>query len=170
VSRGLGLYHKDVVTRASSASHTDNHDPNSTNGEAPDSIDGEPITRVGLCEFPVLTKGSGKLKLIELRDERQIEIAPGFRTTITNAEETENQFGPVHNTAAVHFTPLPNGETLVVFTGQIFLLVFAEEEGGLEQGIYLTTGRTTFRVNAEDEIIGLVTNQGQLIDVCAILA
>jgi hypothetical protein len=124
-----------------------------------------------LCDFPVLFEGSGKVKLIELPDGRIIDVAPGFRTTLTNLEEPDNQV-TVHNTAAIHLTVLPNEVTLVVITGQILVRVFPEdvEESELHQGIYLAIGRTTWREDAEGNLIGSIRNEGELIDMCARLA
>jgi hypothetical protein len=155
-----------VLSGASSAAPSNPHEPNPN---APFPIDGEPDTLVGFCDFLVVVEGEGKLKDIKKPDGSIISIAPGWRTTMTNLEEPENQI-TVHNTAPFHDTPLPNGDTLKVTTGQIFLLFDFDFTEELQQGIYLATGRTTVVEDAEGNWdASTFRNQGQLIDVCAIL-
>ena len=158
VAFGLALVF--ALSRASSAA--------SPNGEAPKPFELNVIEE-NLCAFPVLIEGEGKLKDIEKPDGSIISTAPGFSTTMTNLDEPDNQI-TVSNTAAFHDVPLSNGETLLVITGQIFLLFDEDFTEELQQGIYLAIGRTTVVEDAEGKWdASTFRNQGQLIDVCAIL-
>jgi hypothetical protein len=139
----------------------------SPNGVPPDPVDSEPATLVGFCEFPVLVEGGGKIKWIETGNGQLISPAPGWRTTMTNLEEPENQI-TVSNTGVYHVTPLPDDEELWVTTGTIFLLFDVDFTEELQQGIYLVHGRTTVVQDAEGNWDASTFRiRGQVIDVCA---
>jgi hypothetical protein len=137
----LGLALVLVLSRASSAAPPE-----------PDEVD---MIVEDACDFPVHFEGSGKVKTIELSDGRTIEVAPSFRVTLTNLEEPDNQV-TVHNTAAFHITPLPNGAALFVITGQILSWPPLE----------LLVGRHTFLIDSEGNET-LLSSAGQEIDLCA---
>jgi hypothetical protein len=149
-----------ALSRASSAA--------SSNGVPPEPFRVSFIEQ-NLCDFPVLVEGDGKVKDRERPDGSIISTAPGFSITMTNLEEPDNQI-TVTNTAAFHFIPLSDGETLFVGTGQFFLFLDEDFTEELQQGIYLAIGRTTVVEDAEGNWDpSTFRNDGQLIDVCAIL-
>jgi hypothetical protein len=150
-----------ALSRASSAA--------SPNGVPPEPSEVNRIEE-NLCAFPVLIEGEGKIKDIFTGDGSLIEVAPGFTITMSNLEEPDNQI-TVTDTAAWNFTPLANGGTLFVGTGQFFVLVDEDLTEELQQGIYLAVGRTTWVEDAEGTLdTSTFRNDGQLIDVCATLA
>jgi hypothetical protein len=158
-----------VLSKASSADHTDTHEPN-PNGVAPDSFGGEPNTLRRFCEFPVLVEGSGKVKWIESGNALLISPAPGFTVTMTNAEEPENQI-TVSDTGVYHVTLLADGKELWETTGTIFLLFEKDFTEEMQQGIYLVHGQTTVVQDAKGNWDASTFRiEGQVTDVCAILA
>jgi hypothetical protein len=102
---------------------------------------------------------SGKVKVIELSDGREIVTAPGVHITLTNVEEPENQI-TVNFNSAWHFTPLDNDEFLFVATGPLLLRPL----------LHLLRGRFVARVDSAGEIIEIVSFKGNDIDLCARLA
>jgi hypothetical protein len=156
VAFGLALVFS--LSRASLAEHRDTHEPN-PNGVPPEPFEVDFVDDA--CpNFAVHFEGSGKLKDIEKPDGSFIFLAPGFRTTLTNVEEPENQI-TVGNNAPFHDTFLPNGDILSVVTGKILFW----------PPLQLFVGRHTFLIDGEtEEIIRIVSSKGQEIDLCARLA
>ncbi len=148
----LGLALVFALSRASSA--------DSPNGVPPEPDEVDMVVEDACPDFAVHFEGSGKVKEIQKPDGSFIFLGPGFRITLTNVEEPENQI-TVHNTAPFHDTFLPNGNILSVVTGQI--LVWPPLE--------LFVGRHTFLIDGETfEIIEFVSSKGKEVDLCARLA
>ena len=137
--------------------------PKATTAAAPVPVDRTtPI--VGACAFPVELEETGKEKLIDVPGEDFLLIFPGLRGTFTNVEEPDNQVTLVEPGKG-SVTPLENGDLFVVATGHNVLVVPGE-------GILLAIGRVEF-ILAPPHTVGseltILENQGQLIDVCALL-
>jgi hypothetical protein len=137
--------------------------PKATTAEAPVPVEGRTTEIVGACAFPVLLEETGKEKLIELPGD-DILIFPGLRGTLTNLADDDNQLTLVEPGKG-RLTPQENGDLLVVATGHSLLIVPGE-------GIFLAIGRVEFTLappyNVGSELT-ILANQGQLIDVCALL-
>jgi hypothetical protein len=135
--------------------------PKISTAQAPDPVLDRETNIVGACAFPVLLEETGKQKLIELPG---IMIFPGLKGTLTNLADTENQVTLVEpGTGRV--TPLENGDLLVEATGRNVLVVTGE-------GIFQTIGRVEFTLAPPYDVgseLTILENQGQLIDVCALL-
>jgi hypothetical protein len=137
--------------------------PRTSSAAPPEPVEDRETLIVGACAFPVLLVETGKEKLIELPGD-DILIFPGLRGTLTNLEEPDNQLTLVEPGTG-RLTPLENGDLLVVATGHSLLIVPGE-------GIFLAIGRVEFTLappyNVGSELT-ILENQGQLIDVCALL-
>ena len=135
--------------------------PKVSTAQAPEPVVDRETNIVGACAFPVLLEETGKQKLIELPG---ILIFPGLQGTLTNLADTDNQVTLVEpGTGRV--TPLENGDLSVVATGRNVLVVPGE-------GIFQTIGRVEFILAPPYEVgseLTILANQGQLIDVCALL-
>jgi hypothetical protein len=164
----FGLVLVFALSRASLASHTDTHEPNNPNGEAPELGENRFIAE-DFCDFPVRVESSSKVKLLMFPGGRIIEIGAGRHATLTNLDEPEIQI-TVHNAAVFHDAPLPNDEFFEVVTGPILLFVFSGEIEGLEQGIYLVSGQLTSIVDSNFQVLELLSQQGGEKDLCARLA
>jgi hypothetical protein len=155
VAIGLALVF--ALSRASMAAPST---PDEPNPNAPMPLEFDRVEEDACPDFAVRFEGTGMLKEIEKPDGTFIFLAPGFRITLTNVEEPENQI-TVHNTAAFHDTFLPNGDILSVDTGQF--LVWPP--------LQLFVGRHTLLIDGETfEIIEFVSSQGKTVDLCAQLA
>jgi hypothetical protein len=135
--------------------------PKVSTAQAPEPVVDRETTIVGACAFPVLLEETGKQKLIELPG---IMIFPGLKGTLTNLADPDNQVTLVEpGTGRV--TPLENGDLLVEATGRNILVVPGE-------GIFQTIGRVEFTLAPPYDVgseLTILANQGQLIDVCALL-
>jgi hypothetical protein len=135
--------------------------PKVSTAQAPDPVVDRETEIVGACAFPVLLEETGKQKLIELPG---ILIFPGLKGTLTNLADTDNQVTLVEPGVG-RATPLENGDLSVVATGRNVLVVPGE-------GIFQTIGRVEFILAPPYEVgseLTILANQGQLIDVCALL-
>jgi hypothetical protein len=135
--------------------------PKVSAAEAPDPVVDRETNIVGACAFPVLLEETGKQKLIELPG---ILIFPGLQGTLTNLADPDNQVTLVEPGAG-RVTPLENGDLLVVATGHNLLIVPGE-------GIFYAIGRVEFTLAPPYDVgseLTILANQGQLIDVCALL-
>jgi hypothetical protein len=116
----------------------------------------------GHCSFPIQLELSGKGKLITLPDDRRILTSPGLDVTVTNMDNGEqatfNITGTLHET-----TNLETGEVTTVVTGRNLLF-------DPEAGVVLTIGNFTYVFDAEGDLIQAFEGEGQVIDVCALLA
>ena len=135
--------------------------PKVSMAQAPEPVIDRETTIVGACAFPVLLEETGKQKLIELPG---ILIFPGLQGTLTNLADPDNQLTLVEPGVG-RGTLLENGDLLVEATGRNILIVPGE-------GIFQTIGRVEFTL-APPYTVGseltILANQGQLIDVCALL-
>ena len=138
--------------------------PKVSTAQAPDPVVDRETEIVGACAFPVLLEETGKQKLIELPGDDFRLIFPGLKGTLTNLADTDNQLTLVEpGTGRV--TPLENGDLLVEATGRNILVVPGE-------GIFQTIGRVEFTLAPPYDVgseLTILANQGQLIDVCALL-
>jgi hypothetical protein len=138
--------------------------PKVSTAQAPDPVVDRETEIVGACAFPVLLEETGKEKLIDVPGEDSMLIFPGLRGTFTNVAEPDNQVTLVEPGKG-RATPLENGDLFVVATGHNVLVVPGE-------GIFLAIGRVEF-ILAPPHTVGseltILENQGQLIDVCALL-
>jgi hypothetical protein len=135
-------------------------------GGAPQDVEGSSDLDAGAvfghCEFPVRYEFSGKAKTIELPGERTIFTSPGLTATLTNLDNPENQVR-LNITGAFHQTTLENGDVETVVTGRNLL-------GDPEAGFVLAIGRFSFVFDAEGNLVQPLTGEGQLVDVCGLLA
>lgn len=125
------------------------------------SIDLEPGAVFGNCEFPVRYEFSGKAKTIELPGDRFIFTSPGLTATLTNLDNGNQE--TVTITGAFHQTTLENGDVRTVATGRNLL-------GDPEAGFVVAVGRFSYVFDAQGNFVQPLTGQGQLIDVCELLA
>ena len=143
----------------------------SVNGVAPGDISGPvpPEFFPGTCDFPLQLELSGKAKTIVLPDGGVVGVtsigtSPGLDVTITNVDTPENQAtfnitGAFHNSDN---TPKP-GQVTTVSTGRSLLF-------DPEAGTVLAIGNFTFVLNSDGTVAKPLEGEGQLIDVCALLA
>lgn len=113
------------------------------------------------CAFDVEFQLSGKAATIELGGGQSITIFPGFAVTMTNGN-TGTQI-TISATGSFHNTVLANGNTEIVYTGRNLIL-------DPEAGFVLAIG--TFRAvyDPTGEVVEPLSGNGQLIDVCELLA
>jgi hypothetical protein len=116
--------------------------------------------------FDVIAQVSGKSKLTNLPGNRQIITAPNERVTLTGPTgKTVNYV----ITGATHVQTLPNGNQEIVSTGRNILIV--PNANGHPEGLFLTTGRATYTLDANgQEVGGIFNSTGTVTDVCALLA
>ena len=125
----------------------------------PTEVDETPFD-VPFCVEVVL---SGKAKTIELAGGRTIITAPGLTVTLTNPANGNQE--TLNITGALHQRTLENGNVEIVSTGRSAL--FAPTVPGL----VLVIGRFSYVVDATGELlVQPLEGDGQLIDVCALLA
>ena len=143
------------------------------NGGAPEDVSGtitiNPGDFPGTCDFPLQLELSGKAKTIELPDGgvvgvTSIATSPGLHVTITNVDTPENQAtfnitGAFHNSAD---TPKP-GQVTTVSTGRSLL-------SDPVAGTVIAIGNFSFVLNSDGTVAEPLEGEGQLIDVCALLA
>jgi hypothetical protein len=143
----------------------------SVNGVAPGDISGPvpPEFFPGTCDFPLQLELSGKAKTIVLPDGGVVGVtsigtSPGLDVTITNVDTPENQAtfnitGAFHNSDN---TPKP-GQVTTVSTGRSLL-------SDPVAGTVIAIGNFTFVLNSDGTVAKPLEGEGQLIDVCALLA
>jgi hypothetical protein len=140
----------------------------SVNGEAPEEFSGT-VPFPSTCDFPLKVEVSGKAKTIVLPDGAVVGVtsigtSPDLFVTVTNLANDEqatfNITGAFHNSAN---TPKP-GQVTTVSTGRS--LVFDPVRGPV-----IAIGNFSFVSNSDATIVpGSLEGEGQLIDVCALLA
>jgi hypothetical protein len=138
------------------------------NGGAPEDVSGtippEDVAQFfpGHCSFPIQLELSGKGKVITLPDGRRILTSPGLDVTVTNVDNGEQ--ATFNITGTLHETTDPvSGEVTTVVTGRNLLF-------DPEAGVVLTIGEFTYVFDAEGNLIQAFEGNGQVIDVCALLA
>jgi hypothetical protein len=152
----------------------------SENGKAPEEVSQEPIIVEpdnlgfpGTCSFPLRLDLSGKGKLIEHPNGvglTSISTSPGLDVTITNRANPENQATFNITGSIVTSTNLETGEVTQLFRGRN--LIFDAEAGtniaiGNFSFVSIPAGRPG---PADDIVVQPLEGEGQLIDVCALLA
>ena len=119
----------------------------------------------GACDFPVLiTQTPASRGTLQELPGGITLVAGRAITTFTNLDNPENQFTDVAGGSAF-VTQDENGDLLVVARGHTSLTVPGE-------GIFLAIGRATITVEPPGTPgfpLTILENQGQLIDLCAIL-
>jgi hypothetical protein len=139
----------------------------SVNGEAPEEFSGE-VPFPSTCDFPLKVEVSGKAKTIVLPDGAVVGVtsigtSPGLDVTVTNEatgeQATFNITGAFHNSAD---TPNP-GQVTTVSTGRS---LFYDPVAGT----VIAIGNFTIVYNSDFTVATPLEGEGQLIDVCALLA
>jgi hypothetical protein len=137
----------------------------SDNGVAPVDVSGpvDPEFFPGTCEFPLRLEVNGKAKAIELPNGGFIFTSPGVDVTITNFDTPENQ-ATFNITGSFHQTTDPvTGEVTTLARGRNLL-------SDPEAGTVIAIGNFSFVFDAEGNLVQELEGEGQLIDVCALLA
>ena len=144
----------------------------SVNGVAPEDVnpDSEPIIITGTCDFPMRLDLSGKAKTIVLPDGAVVGVtsigtSPDLFVTVTNLDTPENQAtfnitGAFHNSDD---TPQP-GQVTTVSTGRSLII---DPVAGTA---VIAIGNFSFVSNPDGTFAEPLEGEGQLIDVCALLA
>jgi hypothetical protein len=139
----------------------------SVNGEAPEEFSGT-VPFPSTCDFPLKVEVSGKAKTIVLPDGAVVGVtsigtSPGLDVTVTNVttgeQATFNITGAFHNSAD---TPKP-GQVTTVSTGRS---LFYDPVAGT----VIAIGNFTIVYNSDFTVATPLEGEGQLIDVCALLA
>jgi hypothetical protein len=139
----------------------------SVNGEAPEEFSGT-VPFPSTCDFPLKVEVSGKAKTIVLPDGAVVGVtsigtSPGLDVTVTNVttgeQATFNITGAFHNSAD---TPNP-GQVTTVSTGRS---LFYDPVAGT----VIAIGNFTIVYNSDFTVATPLEGEGQLIDVCALLA
>jgi hypothetical protein len=111
------------------------------------------------CGFDVHAKRSGKVKFLFLQHGLKV-LFPNQRVTFTNPETDVRV--TYENAGQLIVTPTDTGEILR-FTGHNVVV-------GPGIGILYTTGDQTFVVDLPDGTTTLTESQGEVVDVCEVLA
>jgi hypothetical protein len=135
------------------------------NGGAPTPIDAQFVDDFAsaVCGFTVVTKITGKVKVLAFPKGRVLVIGPAFTITFTNATTGRSVTRAV--TGASHNTSLPNGNTEIVLTGSNAIAVLGEETFFL-----FLNGRFTYVVDSNGIIVQGLEGNGKREDVCPLLA
>ena len=140
----------------------------SVNGVKPVDVSGRvpPQFFPGTCEFPLQLDLSGKAKLIHVPEFSalgSISTSPGLDVTITNRDTPENQ-ATFNITGVFHQTTNPeNGQVTTVVTGRNLL-------SDPVAGTVIAIGNFSFVLNSDGTVAKPLEGEGQVIDVCALLA
>jgi hypothetical protein len=127
----------------------------------PTDVDETPFP-VPFCGFPVEVVLSGKAKTIELPGGRMIITAPGLTVTLTNPANGNQE--TLNITGALHQRTLENGNVEIVSTGRSALFE------PVVPGLVLIIGRFSYVLDAAGNLVQPLQGNGQLIDVCELLA
>jgi hypothetical protein len=127
----------------------------------PTEVDETPFD-VPFCGFPIQVVLSGKAKTIELPGGRTIITAPGLTVTLTNPANGNQE--TLNITGALHQRTLENGNVEIVSTGRSALFAPAVP------GLVLVIGRFSYVVDAAGNLVQPLQGDGQLIDLCELLA
>jgi hypothetical protein len=135
-------------------------------GGKPKNVDEEPIDLdsgavFGNCAFPVRLEYSGKAKTLQLPGERFIFTSPELTATLTNVATGDQE--TVVITGAFHQTTLENGDVVTQATGRNLL-------GDPKAGFVVAVGNFSYVFDAEGNLTQPLAGDGQLIDVCELLA
>jgi hypothetical protein len=101
-------------------------------------------------------------------------ILPGDRITLVSTNTTITLTGPSGTSVTYvingtnHSQSLPGGGTTVTLTGRNLVLV--PKANGHPVGIFLTVGTVSFTLNKNGSERTLFSGQGQVTDVCQLLA
>jgi hypothetical protein len=121
----------------------------------------------GTCTFPLQLDLSGKGKLIEHPNGvglTSISTSPGLDVTITNATPPAENQATFNITGSFHQTTDPvTGEVTTLARGRNLL-------SDPEAGTVIAIGNFSFVFDAEGNLVQELEGEGQLIDVCALLA
>jgi hypothetical protein len=132
----------------------------SPNGVAPFHVMVDRVEKHACPDFAVHVEASGLEKIIVKPDGSLLIPHPGIIITLTNVEEPDNQV-TLHNSFVLQEKPLPDGTTSEVILGRVLT----------GPGLKLRVGRTTYRYDSDTgKLIEKLSTQGQVIDLCAILA
>jgi len=136
------------------------------NGVTPGDVSGtivvEPGDFPGSCNFPMQLDLSGKGKAIDLPGEVLILTSPGLDVTVTNLDDPENQ-ATFNITGSLEQTTLENGNVVTVARGRNFLI-------DPDADTVIAIGNFSFVFDAKGTLIQPLEGEGQLIDVCDLLA
>jgi hypothetical protein len=108
---------------------------------------------------------TGKTKTVELPDDRTIILSPGLKATLTNLDTGESV--TVSATGSFHEEILPDGTVVTVATGRNILFDPFINNGG--PGLVLATGRFTFAVDGDGDLVQPLEGKGQVIDLIDLL-
>jgi hypothetical protein len=129
----------------------------------PEDVDQTITLQAGeVCAFAVEIFLTGKTKTIDLPGDRLIITSPGLSATLTNLDKPSNQV-TLNITGAFHQTTQQDGSVVTVSTGRSLLF-------DPVAGFVLAIGRFSFVFDANGTLIQPLEGQGQLIDVCALIA
>jgi len=138
----------------------------SDNGVAPGDASGtftvNPGDIPGACDFPMQLEVSGKGKTITLPDGSLILTSPGLKVTVTNLDTPENQarFGI---TGSFHQSTNETGQVTTLARGRSLLF-------DPVAGTVIASGNFSYVFNSDGTLAQPLEGEGQLIDVCALLA
>lgn len=114
-----------------------------------------------LCNFPVHFQLSGKMKQIDLPGGRTIFTHPGLSVVLTNLDNEKSVRLSI--TGAFHQTVNQNGDVVTVMTGRNL-------GWDPEAGFFLASGRFSYVIDAEGNLVQPLEGKGRLIDACELLA
>jgi hypothetical protein len=117
---------------------------------------------VPFCGFPIEVVLSGKGKTIELPAGRTILTSPGLTATLTNLDNGSQT--TLNITGSLHQRILDNGNLEIVSTGRSALFAPAVP------GLVLVIGRWSYVLDPQGNLVRSLQGDGQLIDVCELLA
>lgn len=123
------------------------------------------------CPFPIRVSLKGKGATLVLPGGRLIITAPYQNATISNID-SDNPATPEYDpakqvtlnvTGASHQVTTPNGDVITTATGRNLL-------GDPVAGLVLAIGEFTYAFDAGGNLIQPLQGQGQLQDICAMIA
>jgi hypothetical protein len=115
----------------------------------------------GRCDFPIEFEMSGKGQTLALPGDRFIFTSPGLTATLTNLNTGTQETFTI--TGAFHQTTLENGDVVTVATGRNIL-------GDPKAGFVLAIGDFSFVFDKKGNLVQPLEGEGQLIDICELLA
>jgi hypothetical protein len=121
-----------------------------------------------VCPFPVLLETVENKAVVTIFPSGRVLVTGKYATRVTNLASGESII--VKNSGPLTFTPLPNGNTLVVGRGVgLFYLLAGKEPGG--PGLFVSKGRLVAEIDPEAFLfVTPVEVRGKTIDLCARLA
>jgi hypothetical protein len=115
----------------------------------------------GSCDFPLQLELSGKGKTIELPGGVFILTSPGLDVTLTNLDNGNQETFNI--TGSVSTTTEKNGDQVTTLTGRNFAI-------DPEAGTVIAIGNFSFTFDKKGNLVQPLEGEGQLIDVCELLA